>query len=406
MEMWTLDDFEVSGKTVFLRIDVNSPLDPETLDILDASRIMQVIPTLQELQIKGAKTVIFAHQGRPGSWDFTPLKNHRAYLEEGVGVPVRYVEDIYGNMAQNAIRALHPSDILLLENVRQYEGEQAKKTAHEHAKSPLVTSLAPLGDLFVNDAFAAAHRSHCSLVGFAPVLPSCAGRLLEKEVRTLTNLVSHPAKPTVFLFGGAKYGNVLAVLEALLGRGIADTVLLAGVPGLVFLEGFSGCTGSHGPRDVSPEDMSRVQGLLQRFKDLIVLPRDFAFDSQGVRQEAAFGEVPAAASLCDIGEETITVFSEKMRGAQTIFFSGPPGVFENKLFQVGTQKLCTAVAESPGFSLIGGGHTVAAFSQFGLLDKISYVSTGGGSLERFIMGESLPVVEALCASKNLYKDSY
>ncbi|MBN2245289.1 MAG: phosphoglycerate kinase, partial [Candidatus Aminicenantes bacterium] len=236
MDFYTLDDFDVKKKTVFVRVDINSPLDPDTLAILDTSRIQSVTPTIQELYEKKAKTVILAHQGRPGSWDFTPLKNHAKALQKILGVPIIYVDDIYGRKAQQKIKHLHAGDIILLKNVRQYTQEMEKKKPQEHATTDMVTSLAPLGDIFINDAFAAAHRSQCSLVGFTPVLPSGAGRLLEKEITTLTQLTSHPQKPVVFILGGAKYSNILPVMDAVLSRGIADWVLLAGIPSLAFLE--------------------------------------------------------------------------------------------------------------------------------------------------------------------------
>ena len=180
----TLDDFDLENKTVLLRVDFNMPLDKNTLDILDTTRIERALPTIKELAEKNAKTVIIAHQGRQGSWDFINLERHAKALEKLLGRPVKFVEDVYGEKAQNAIKNMEKSEVLMLDNVRKFNGETDKKSAEEHAQSELVQNLYPLADLFVNDAFAAAHRPQCSLIGFTAVLPSCAGRLLETELTT------------------------------------------------------------------------------------------------------------------------------------------------------------------------------------------------------------------------------
>lgn len=404
MDFYTLDDFYVKNKTVFVRVDINSPLDPDSLSILDTSRIESVTPTLRELYQKKAKTVILAHQGRPGSWDFTPLKNHAETLQSILGAPVSYIDDIYGKKAQKKIKELQAGEIILLENVRQYPQEMDKKTPGEHAKTSLVTSLAPLGDVFINDAFAAAHRSQCSLVGFTPVLPSGAGRLLEKEITTLEQLISQPKKPAVFILGGAKYGNVLPVMDTVLSQGIADWVLLAGIPALAFLESQSYILGEK--NIVEKEDEKEdIQELYQHYKNKIILPVDLAWEEEGKRREGILSQISRGYPICDIGEKTIASFREKILNAATIFLSGPMGVFERKIFMQGTQGICQAIVDSQGFSIIGGGHTIAALNQLGLSSQVSYISTGGGSLERFIMGEKLPVIEALKASKNLNKPS-
>ncbi len=403
MDFYTLDDFDVKDKTVFVRVDINSPLDPDTLAILDTSRIQSVAPTIRELHTKKAKTVILAHQGRPGSWDFTPLKNHAKILQNILGTPVCHVDDIYGKKAQTKIKKLHPGDIVLLENVRQYPEEIKKRTAGEHAKTDLITSLAPLGDIFINDAFAAAHRPQCSLVGFTPVLPSGAGRLMEKEITTLTQLMSQPKKPAVFILGGAKYDNVLPVMDAVLSQGIADWVLLAGIPALAFLETQSYIICEKSIVNTK-EKKENIQELYRHYKKQIILPSDLAWEENRKRQEGTLSQIPLGYTACDIGEKTIIMFQEKILNAATIFLSGPMGVFEKKIFMRGTQSICQAIADSQGFSIIGGGHTIAALNQAGLSSKVSYVSTGGGSLERFIMGEKLPVIEALKSSKNLNKD--
>ena len=384
----TMDDFDFSGKTVLLRADINSPLDPETMEIIDTSRIKRVVPTIKEILDKNGKVVILAHQGRPGGWDFTGLEKHAEVLSHEMGDEfggkVKYVDDIYGEKARNAIKALGEGDVLVLDNVRKFEGERDKKTAEEHSRSVLVQSLAPLADIFVNDAFAAAHRSQCSLVGFIPVMPSCAGRLMEKEVKTLSKIMEKPERPCIFIFGGAKYSNAIKVIKNLLERGVADKILLGGVPGNVFA----------GLVEASEEEKAEIEEIMERFGDKLILPVDVAVDDGG-RREVDVDNVGKENNIKDIGEKTMEVFGREIENASTVLLSGPMGVFENKEFEEGTKRIIEAMAYSDAFSVIGGGHTVAAAGKLGVADSISYVSTGGGSLERFLMGKKLPVIEAL-----------
>ena len=384
----TMDDFDFSGKTVLLRADINSPLDPETMEIIDTSRIKRVVPTIKEILDKNGKVVILAHQGRPGGWDFTGLEKHAEVLSHEMGDEfggkVKYVDDIYGEKARNAIKELGEGDVLVLDNVRKFEGERDKKTAEEHSRSALVQSLAPLADIFVNDAFAAAHRSQCSLVGFIPVMPSCAGRLMEKEVKTLSKIMEKPERPCIFIFGGAKYSNAIKVIKNLLERGVADKILLGGVPGNVFA----------GLVEASEEEKAEIEEIMERFGDKLILPVDVAVDDGG-RREVDVDNVGKENNIKDIGEKTMEVFGREIENASTVLLSGPMGVFENKEFEEGTKRIIEAMAYSDAFSVIGGGHTVAAAGKLGVADSISYVSTGGGSLERFLMGKKLPVIEAL-----------
>lgn len=400
----TLDDFNVENTTVLLRVDFNMPLDKTTLDILDTTRIARALPTIKELIEKNAKTVIIAHQGRQGSWDFTNLEKHAKALEKLLGKEVKYCDDVYGEEAQNAIKNLQSGEVLLLGNVRKFEGETEKKSAEEHAQSELVQNLYQLADFFVNDAFAAAHRPQCSLVGFTAVLPSCAGRLMEKELTTLGEIIESPEKPSVFLFGGAKFSDVIVTIERLLENKTADKIMLTGLPANAFLkaEGFN--LGNKNEemlaKEGTPENYDEIKKLLAKYKDSIYLPSDFAQQENTDRSEIDVSGLPTNYSLYDIGEKTIKSFKNILSDAKTVFLSGPCGVFENPAFMKGTKEIFTFVANSDVFSIVGGGHTVAAVEQLGLDSKISHISTGGGSLEKFMMGEKLPVVEALKDAKN------
>jgi len=400
----TLDDFNLENKTVLLRVDFNMPLDKNTLDILDTTRIEKALPTIEELIQKQAKTVILAHQGRQGSWDFIPLKRHAKALGRLIGKDVKYVNDIYGENAKNAIKNMQNGDILFLGNVREFSGETEKKSPEEHAKSKLVQNLYPLADIFVNDAFAAAHRSQCSLVGFASVLPSCAGRLMEKELTTLREIVEDPEKPSVFLFGGAKFSDVIVTIERLLENKTADKIMLTGLPANAFLKAEGIDLGDKNEemlgKEGTSENYDEIKKLLVKYKDSIYLPLDFAQQKNTDRSEIEVSELPTNYNLYDIGEKTIENFKNILSDAKTVFLSGPCGVFENPTFMKGTKEIFTFVADSDVFSIVGGGHTVAAVEQLGLDGKMSHISTGGGSLEKFMMGEKLPVVEALKKAKN------
>ncbi len=400
----TLDDFELENKTVLLRVDFNMPLDKETLDILDNTRIERALPTIKELIDKNAKTVIIAHQGRQGSWDFISLEKHAKTLEKLIKKDVKFVEDIFGEKAINAIKNLQNTEVLLLDNVRKFNGETEKKSAEEHAKSELVQNLNPLADLFVNDAFAAAHRPQCSLIGFTEVLPSCAGRLMEKELTTLSEIVENPAKPSIFLFGGAKFSDVIVTIERLLENKTADKIILTGLPANAFLKAEGINLGKKTEESLaeegSPENYEEIKKILLNYKSNIILPNDFAQQENTDRNEIDVSDLPTEYNLFDIGEKSIRNFKEIISDAKTVFLSGPCGVFENPVFMKGTKEIFTYVANSNAFSIVGGGHTVAAVEQLGLDDKISHISTGGGSLEKFMMGEKLPVVEALKKAKN------
>lgn len=402
----TLDDFDVKNKTVLLRVDFNMPLDKNTLEILDTTRIKLVLPTIHELLEKNAKIVILAHQGRQGSWDFISMEKHAKALQKLLGKEVKFVDDIYGEKAQNAIKNLENKEILFLDNVRKFSGETEKKSAEEHAKSELVKNLSPLTDLFVNDAFAAAHRAQCSLIGFTAVLPSCAGRLMEKELATLEKVVKNPEKPCIFLFGGAKYSDVIVTIERVLTNKTADKVLLTGLPANAFLKAEGYNLGEKNEsallEEGKPEQFEEIKKVFTTFKDDIYLPIDFAVLENEKRKEIKLNELPSKYNLFDIGEKTIEKFKDILMNAKTVFLSGPCGVFENPLFRKGTEEIFTFVANSKTFSIVGGGHTVAAVEQMNLRDKISHISTGGGSLEKFMMSEKLAVVEAL---KNAKKNS-
>jgi len=396
----TLDNVAVKDKVVLVRVDFNSAVDPETKKVLDETRIRaHGETTIKELAGKGAKVVVLAHQGRKGDPDFIPLKQHAEILGKVLGKPVKYIDDVFGEKAQKAIKELKSGEILVLENVRTFPGETKEGTPEEHAKTELVKAIAPLADLFVNDAFAAAHRAHVSMVGFTAVLPSVAGHIMEKELKSLSKVLEKPEKPCLYILGGAKADDSLEISKHILDKGIADYVLTGGVVGHVFLVAKDFNLGKPNMNFLEEKKLMGlvpgIKGLIQRYPDKIKVPVDLAVEVDGRRKEVSVEKLPTDYPIFDIGAKTVESYAKIIRNAMSIVISGPMGVFENNEFIYGTRRIFDEVANSRAFSLAGGGHTIAALQEFGLSNRISYVSTAGGALIEFLMGKKLPGVVAL-----------
>jgi phosphoglycerate kinase len=396
----TLDDVEVKDKVVLVRVDFNSPVDPETKKILDDLRIRaHGESTIKELAEKGAKVVVLAHQGRKGDPDFTSLKQHAEILAKVLGNPVKYVDDLFGEKAIDAIKELKRGEILVLENVRAYGAETEEGTPEEQAKKEPVVKLAPLADLFVNDAFSAAHRAQASIIGFTVLLPSFAGRVMERELKSLNKILEKPEKPCAFILGGAKADDSLEISGYVLNNGIADFVLTGGVVGHVFLVARGFTLGKENMVSLENEHfmdlVSGIKELLQKYPDKIRTPKDVALEVDGKRREISVHSLPTDFPIFDIGAETVEEYAKIIRNAKSIVVSGPMGVFENGEFMFGTKNIFEEIADSKAFSLAGGGHTIAALHELKLAEKISYISTAGGALIEFLMGKKLPGVIAL-----------
>jgi len=396
----TLDDVDVKGKVVLVRVDFNSPVDPETKKVLDDTRIRaHGESTIKELAEKGAKVVILAHQGRRGDPDFIPLRQHAEILGQVIGRPVKYVDDVYGEKAKNAIKELKSGEVLVLDNVRNFAGETKEGTPEDHAKSELVKELAPLADLFVNDAFAAAHRAHASIVGFTAVLPSVAGRIMERELKSLGKVLENPEKPCIYVLGGAKADDSLEISKYVLDNNIADYVLTGGVVGHVFLVAKGVDLGPQNMKFLEEKKLlgivPGIKDLIQKYPEKIKVPVDVAVEVDKKRKEILVKNLPTEYPIYDIGAETVKEYAKIIRSAKSIVVSGPMGVFENSEFVFGTKEIFEEIAKSKAFSLAGGGHTIAALQELGLSNKISYISTAGGALIEFLMGKKLPGVVAL-----------
>jgi phosphoglycerate kinase len=396
----TLDDFDVKNKVVLVRVDFNSEIDPSTKKVTSDVRIRaHAESTLKELAEKGAKTVVLAHQGRKGDPDYTSLKEHAEILGKILKCPVKYVDDLFGDKAKAAIKNLQSGEILVLENVRSWDKETKSMTPEEASKTELVQNLAPLADLFVNDAFAAAHRGHVSMVGFTAVLPSAAGRIMERELKSLNKALEKPEKPSVYIMGGAKADDSLEISKYVLGKGIADYVLTGGVTGQLFLAAKGVDLGKGNMAYLAKKELTAlipgIKVLEDQYGDKVMTPVDFAIDANSKRKEIPISKLPTENSIMDIGAKTVEAYAKIISSAKSIVVSGPMGVYENKEFNYGTKKVFEAIANSKAFSLAGGGNTIAAIQEYGLTKKIGYISTAGGALIEFLMGKKLPGVVAL-----------
>ena len=399
----TIDDFDLEDKTVLVRIDVNAPVDPGTGIILDDTRLKLHANTIRELAKKGARVVILAHQSRPGKNDFTTLSQHADALSDILNMRVKYVDSIFSTSAKQAIKDLKDHEILLLENVRFFSEESLSRSPEEQANTMLVKELSPLIDYFVNDAFAAAHRSQASLVGFTVNTPSAAGRVMEKELTVIQDALDNVQHPCVFLLGGMKPDDSIDVMENVLSNGTADSILTTGIVANIVLWAAGVDIGQVNRDFIASrgyEDMvDKSKDLLERFGDKIKYPIDIAIDGDGERVDIDSGEIPNE-SIFDIGVKTIDFYANEIRNAKTIFANGPAGVFEDPKFAMGTEDLVNAIANSNGFSLIGGGHIAAATAGLGCEDLMGHVSSGGGACISMLAGKKLAAVEALKKSKD------
>ena len=402
----TLDELDVRGKTVLCRVDINQPVDRAKGTLKSVNRIRACVPTIRELSDKGAKVVLMAHQGSDIEYkNFYTTRPHAQVLTDLLGREVQWIDDVCGPAARERIAALRDGEVLLLDNVRFVAEEQTlfemklRLTHEQQSKTLLVEKLAPLGDLYVCDAFAAAHRDQPSLCGFEQVLPSAMGRLFEQEYCTVSGLMESPERPCVFILGGAKIADAFQMMETVLSRNVADTILTGGLVANIFLIALGRSIGQGSYEFIAAsnytEFFSKAKALYDAYGDRIVLPVDLAWVKDGQRQEAQVDGVPEDAAAVDIGKETAALYRERIMSARTVFVNGPMGVFEKPESELGTKAVWQALADTEGFTVLGGGDSITATEKYGLTDRMGYICTGGGALIRFLSGEELPVVKAL-----------
>jgi phosphoglycerate kinase len=392
VKVLTLDDFDLNGKTVFVRMDMNCPIDPETNEILGTKRIEEAIETLKSL--KDSKVVIASHQGRVGNNEYTGMDKHAEVLEKLMGRKIKYVEDTIGEAAQNAIKNLEDGEILLLDNLRLCAEENYEFTPENAGKTIMVSRLSKLFDLCVLDSFPSAHRSHPSIVGFAQVLPACAGRIVEREVRNLDEIMTVAKAPHVIILGGSKVPDRLEAIKLLIQNRRADHVLLTGLIGNVFMRAQARIKS---PLGIKREDevVAKAHSLIGDHPDVFATPVDIAIDKDGERVEMDVREIGKGDKIFDLGPKTIEYYSKLISGAGTVFISGPAGFFEKENFKYGTTQMLEAVANSMATTIVSGGHLTTALKQQGLAYKIDHISTAGGALVLYLTGKKLPMMKAL-----------
>lgn len=400
----TLDDFKFEGKTVLVRCDLNTPIDPKTGEFLEDRRLKSHKETLLELSRKKAKVVVMAHQGRSGESEFTTTEKHAKKLSEILGIKVEYVDDIFGTYARERIKKMKNGGIILLENVRFYSEEETERPPDVQATTFVVKKLTPLADIFINDCFGAAHRSQPTVVGFTRTLPSGAGRVMEKEITSLSKVHTSTKKPIVFVLGGAKVSDSIKIIEKALSSNV-DVILTGGLLGNVLLAAKGYRIGEpsieviRGKKFI--EQIPIAKEVLDKYEDGVVLPLDVALNENGERIEVPVSELPMDYKIEDVGEKTINKYIEILKKAGTIFANGALGVYETPKFAVATQRIIKTIAECKNvFTVIGGGDTVAAARNLNVEDKITHISTGGKASILFLAGSKLAAIEALKNSVN------
>lgn len=390
----TVRDIDVAGKTVLVRADLNAPLKDEggAVVVSDDARIAASVPTIELLRENGAKVIVCSHLGRPKDRDpklsLAPVGKR---LGELLGTEVKLAPALVGDEVKSLAAALEPGDVLLLENSRYEEGETKNDPA-------LAAQLGELADVYVNDAFGAAHRAHATTAGVTEhVSESAAGLLLEREVTTLGGLIENPEHPLVVVLGGAKVSDKVAVIDSFLK--VADAILIGGAMCFSFFTAQGYETGNSLVEEEGIELARKALADAQTSGCELVLPTDLVlgreFSAETEVQELDGVDVPDGWMGLDIGPKSAADYAERVKSAKTVFWNGPMGAFELAPFAAGTRTVAQAMADAPGVTVVGGGDSAAAIAEFGFADDVTHLSTGGGAALELIEGKSLPGVEAL-----------
>jgi phosphoglycerate kinase len=386
----TLRDLEVErGMPVLVRVDFNVPLKDG--EVVDDARIRAALPAINTLREAGARVVLCSHLGRPkGADPSTSLAPVSKRLGELIGERVYQAPEVIGPEARRGAARLEPGEILVLENTRWESGETKNDPA-------LAEQLAELGDAFVLDAFGSAHRAHASTAGVAKYRPAYAGPLLEKEVTTLKGVIESPERPLVVVLGGAKVTDKIALIDRFLD--MADALLIGGAMAFSFYRAQGVETGNSLVEEEGVELAKKALAKAESSDCKLILPVDLVagreFDADTEVQAIDGSAVPDGWMGLDIGPKTVERYAAEIAGAGTVFWNGPMGAFEMEPFAAGTRAVAEAVAAAPGYTVIGGGDSGAALAQFGLADKVDWLSTGGGASLELLEGKELPGVEAL-----------
>jgi len=409
-EVLTLDDIDLRGRTVIVRLDINSPVNPTDGSFLDISRFRSSLPTLRELV--GSKVVVLAHQSRPGKADYMTMREHARVMGRILKRPVKYVDDLIGSRAQREIRTMEVGEVLILENTRIYAEEVALKgrSIEELGRTHLVRNLSYSADAYVTDAFSAAHRAQASLVGFAERVPNVAGRLFQQEIDGVSRALGEGERPVLVILGGAKADDSVRVAGNVLDTGGADRVITGGLVANVFLAASGVDIGEVNMAIIEREAgdpkplMDHAKAVLDKHGDRVMLPVDVAQkdDQTNTRVRNKISNMDPSLPILDLGLDTVVKYIQAIKGAKTVVCNGPMGMFEEEAFAFGTREVFTEISRVNGYTLLGGGHTGVLARTMGIDSRINHISTGGGALIQFLSGGEMPVIEALKLSKKIY----
>jgi phosphoglycerate kinase len=385
-------DLCTKGK-VLVRVDMNVPINRATGEILDNYRIEAHSETIKYLINLGLPVVVITHQGRPGDPDFISLEAHARMLSKFLGIDVRFVDDVMGPRAREEINRLGSGEVLMLDNLRFVSEEVLEGEPQKLASTYLIMRLAPLFTHFILDAFATAHRSQPSIVGFPYVMPSCMGLIMEREVKALSKVLSDRDISTILIAGGAKVPETVKTIRTLLDGGLINKVLVGGLVGQLFLALRYGNNKLMSGIKVGQDTIDNAVDIIKLHNNKIILPVDV------VQADEKIVESVKAQSNLDIGPSTIELFSKHLAVADVAIMTGPMGLVEDERFSRGTREVMKSMVDNAEFTVIGGGHTIMSARRFGLISKIGHISTGGRAFIQFLADPYLPGIRALELSK-------
>lgn len=396
-------DVDLKGKKVLMRVDINSNIDVAKMEITKSPRIGVLVPFLKEIY-KESAVIIIAHQSRPGKDDFTDLDIHAREIERQLGRPVKFIKDIFGDDAVNAIKELKPGEVLVLNNIRKYEAEMKGYDDFSEAENlDMIKTLFPLVDYAIVDAFGAAHRAHASIVGWPKMI---AGPITDKELNNLKKIMEAPDKPMAMLIGGAKAIDKFKAMKYNFDNGKLDYALCSGLTAILIFEALGKNMGEVNHKIIAKDLEANRDMLIETYKkyeDKIILPDDLIIEENGARKTITIDETGSYNTTTgDIGPKTVEKFKEIMKKCKTIIANGPPGIFEKEVFRDATNEMVAAMVEATkngALTIIGGGEMGAAAEMSGMADGVSFISTAGGAMLEIISGKDLPMIRALREKK-------
>ncbi|MGP6220734.1 phosphoglycerate kinase [Caldiplasma sukawensis] len=406
-DFFSIDDFDLDKRTVLLRLDLNSPIQPLTGEIMSEERFRSHVDTIRRL--RNSKVVILAHQSRPGKKDFTSLELHARKLSHIIGRKVEFTDSLFDSSALKKIESMNSGEILMLENTRFYSEEVSLDSFdYETMESTnIVKKLSKHAEYFVNDAFPAIHRNQTTLTGFTRVMPNIMGELVRTEKSNLDRFMNEIDGMKIAILAGAKIEDSIKVAESFLSKNIVEKILTGGVVSNLFYWAKGKNIGERNKDFIIKNNknyeklIEKARSILKNFSERIILPEDFILNPSE-KKISASEDIPEDQIVADIGVETLATYSSYIEKAEGIFMNGPMGMYEIKEYSYGTYELLKEVARSRAMKIAGGGHTISALEKTNLMSSIDHVSTGGGALISYLTGEPMPVIESLKLSRSIF----